>query len=89
LIEKIAIAGRGSSSFASDKTQNLSGKVIDALKKAFNMSLAECVFEWPNRKVTLNEVFRDQLVTTFEILKLEEFDKLKVKFSSALNDSTN
>lgn len=53
------------------------------------MSLAECVFEWPNRKVTLNEVFRDQLVTTFEILKLEEFDKLKVKFSSALNDSTN
>ena len=53
------------------------------------MSLADCVFEWPNRKVKMHEVFRDQLVTTFEILKLEEFEQLKVKFSSAMNDLTN
>ena len=53
------------------------------------MSLADCVFEWPNRKVKMHEVFRDQLVTTFEILKLEEFEQLKVKFSSAMNDLTD
>jgi hypothetical protein len=74
LIEKTAIAGRGSYSFASDRTPNLSGKVVLALKKAFNMSFCDCLFEWPNRKVTMHEVFRDELVTTFEILKLEEFE---------------
>jgi hypothetical protein len=41
LVKEVAIAGRGSYSFVSDK-DNLNVKVIDALKKASNPSLRNC-----------------------------------------------
>ena len=47
LVERIAAAGRGSSSFAGDSDSNISGIVVEALRRSFEPSLAGCVFEWP------------------------------------------
>ena len=47
LIEKVAIAGRGSASFATDEQSNLSGQVIEALRRSFEPSLSDCTFDWP------------------------------------------
>lgn len=47
LVEKTAKAGRGSSSFAADSDSNISGLVVEALRRSFEPSLAGCVFNWP------------------------------------------
>ena len=62
LIKRTAIAGRGSYSFAIDNVTNLSGQVIQALKKATQPSLKDCSFSWSGKKIDLGEVFRNQLV---------------------------
>ena len=62
LIKMSAIAGRGSYSFATDNSSNLSGQVVEALKKATQPSLKDCNFTWSDRKIELGEVFRNQLV---------------------------
>ena len=65
LIEKTALAGRGSFSFASDGSSDLSGQVISALKKASQPSLQGCKFTFCGNKIKLNEVFRNQLVQSY------------------------
>jgi hypothetical protein len=62
LIEKTALAGRGSFSFADDNSTDLSGQVITALKKASQLSLGNCNFTFCGKEVKLGEVFRNQLV---------------------------
>ena len=42
LVEQTAQKGRGSSNFASDKSANLSGQVVEALNKAYEPSLSNC-----------------------------------------------
>ena len=58
LIRKTAIAGRGSYSFATEDITNISGQVIEALKKATQPSLKDCIFTWSGDKIELGEVFR-------------------------------
>jgi hypothetical protein len=42
LVKEVAKAGRGSYSFVDEKSENLKGKVISALRKAVEPSLKEC-----------------------------------------------
>jgi len=49
LIKQTAIAGRGSYSFASENSSNLSGQVIQALNKATQPSLKDCTFTWSGK----------------------------------------
>jgi hypothetical protein len=44
LVKEVAIAGRGSYSFVDEKSENLKGKVISALRKAAEPSLKNCLF---------------------------------------------
>ena len=83
LIEKTAIAGRGSYSFATDNIAHLSGQVIEALKKATQPSLKQCDLTWSNKKIQLGEVFRNQHIHSYQILSKEEFEALKLKFTAA------
>jgi hypothetical protein len=62
LIREVAVAGRGSSNFAQDDSPELAGLVIDALKHSFEPSLFNCTFDWPSRRLQLNEIFRDHHV---------------------------
>ena len=89
LIKQTAIAGRGSFSFATDNSSNLSGQVIQALKKATQPSLMDCKFSWSDKKIELGEVFRNQLVQSYQILTKAEFDALKVRFTSSKDPITN
>lgn len=44
LVKEVAKAGRGSYSFVDEKSENLKGKVISALRKATEPSLKNCSF---------------------------------------------
>ncbi len=59
LIEGTARAGRGTSSFAVSKSDNLSKLVITALKKSMVPSLKECEFTFCGKKIEIGEMFRD------------------------------
>jgi hypothetical protein len=56
--------------------------VIQALKKATQPSLKDCTFTWSGKKIELGEVFRNQLVQSYQILTKAEFDALRVRFTS-------
>lgn len=58
LVEETAKAGRGTCNFAQD-TSNLATLVVEALRKSFEPSLANCVLSWNNAATHLNEMFRD------------------------------
>ena len=73
LIADTAKAGRGTSSFAVSKADNLSGLVISALKKAMVPSLKDCEFTFCGNKVSLGEVYRDQSINSYLILTKEQF----------------
>ena len=59
LIKQTAVAGRGSFSFASDGSTDLSGQIISALKKASQPSLKECKFQFGATEIPVYEVFRN------------------------------
>jgi len=88
LIKRTAQAGRGSHSFATDHSSNLSGQVIEALRKATQPSLKDCNLNWSTRKIELGEVFRYQLVQSYQILTKTEFESLRLKFYSAKDPIT-
>jgi hypothetical protein len=52
LVKEVAKAGRGSYSFVDEKSDNLKGKVISALRKAVEPSLKACSFAF-NSKLTI------------------------------------
>jgi len=91
LVNKMAEAGRGSSSFVYDNSSELNGLVVTALSKAMQPSLKNCTFTWTDStqdektQVTpeqLNEVFRNQSVILTRMLTQAQADHLKVKFHS-------
>lgn len=59
LCENTAKAGRGTCSFVSDKSSDLNGQVIRALRFASEPSLKECSLSWNGDRQDLQEVFRN------------------------------
>lgn len=84
LIVMTAKAGRGCYNFADDNSTDLSGQVISALNKASQPSLQDCSYSFFGQEVKLGEVFRDQLVQSYQIVSKAEFEKAKVNFKSAM-----
>lgn len=84
----LATAGRGSASFSGDETSQLSGQVINALRKACAPSLAQCELEWPHRRIQLGEIFKGQSVRSYEIMSMKDFENIRLKFTSAENPVT-
>ena len=62
LVRCVAEAGRGSANFTSDNSTDLSGQVVESLKRAFEPSLKACSIMIGKEKTQLNELFRDQAV---------------------------
>ena len=73
LIEGTASAGRGTSSFAVSKDDDLSGLVVNALKRAMLPSLG-CEFNFFG-KVQKREFFKDEPIKAYQILTKEVFEK--------------
>ena len=84
-----AKAGRGCYNFADDNSTDLSGQVISALNKASQPSLKDCSYSFFGQEVKLGEVFRDQLVQSYQIVSKAEFEKAKVNFKSAMDPMTH
>ena len=74
LVKEVAKAGRGTFSFVDEKSDNLKGKVISALKKAVEPSLKNCKFNYGANLLSspdqgdVGEAFRNELVSQFLIL---------------------
>lgn len=87
LCEKVARAGRGSSSFVSNANDNLNGKVIKALRRAIEPSLKDCSVTWNisgvSHKVDLGEAFRNHMISTTKIIRKDQLDKVNFDFESA------
>ena len=89
LVNEMAKAGRGSSSFVFNNSSELNGLIVTALSKAMQPSLKNCSFSWNNEtKETLNEVFRNQSVVLTRLFNKKEAEKLKVKFYSEFDPMT-
>lgn len=98
LVKKCAEFGKGSYSFAEDSNLNvLKAKVIDALQKASDPSLADCSFDFgiksekvdpeslidPSVKNYSPQIFRNSLQRYFTIMKEDQFEnELCCTFSS-------
>ena len=87
LVKEVAKAGRGSYSFVDEKSENLKGKVINALRKAVEPSLKECKFVYSAAVILdspqaglIGEAFRNELVSQFMILSRIQFEQLSLKF---------
>lgn len=76
LIKETASAGRGTSSFAASKEDDLSSLVITALRKSMVKSLTQCTFIIGSDKQYLGEVFKDQSICSYKIMSQEEFDNI-------------
>lgn len=70
LVKEVAKAGRGSYSFVDEKSENLKGKVISALRKAVEPSLKNCRFTYNASSIIespfaglVGEAFRNDLLT--------------------------
>jgi hypothetical protein len=69
LVKEVAKAGRGTYSFVDEKSDNLKGKVISALKKATEPSLKNCKFTFSAFKLSspdmgyAGEAFRNELIS--------------------------
>lgn len=50
--------------------------------------MSNCTLNWPKRAINLREVFRDEQVSSYEIMTLEEFENLKVTFHADDNPMT-
>ena len=94
LVKEVAKAGRGTYSFVDEKSDNLKGKVISALKKAVEPSLKNCKFTYGSHNLaspdvaSCGEAFRNELVSQFLILTKEKFNSLNVTFTSELDPVT-
>ena len=75
LIEETASAGRGTSSFAVSKDDDLSGLVVNALRRAMLPSLQGCEFNFFGKNQVLGEVFRDEPVKAYRIVTKNKFEK--------------
>ena len=76
LVEGTAKAGLGTSSLVPD-VKNLSKQVITALKIASEPSFSNCTWQWSkDAPEVLGEIFRNQSVTQFKILSMQEFKSL-------------
>lgn len=87
LVKEVAKAGRGSYSFVDEKSENLKGRVISALRKAVEPSLKECRFVYNLEPLVespalglVGEAFRNDLVSQFLIINKAVFETLKLRF---------
>ena len=84
-----ADAGRGSASFSGDETSQLSGQVIEALRKASVPALLDCTLQWNEGPVKqLGQVYKAQSVRSYKIMSAQEFEQISVKFKCAKNPIT-
>lgn len=76
LVTRVAEKGRGSISRIYDLDQgSLSAAAVLALNRAMYPSLPGCKMSWTGEDETkLNEVFYNQLISSFRIFKLSAFD---------------
>ena len=86
LIEGTASAGRGTSSFAVSKDDDLSGLVVNALKRAMLPSLG-CEFNFFGKRQE-REFFKDEPIKAYQIVTKEVFEKAYVSFRSDLDPLT-
>lgn len=90
LVKEIAKAGRGSYSFVDEKSENLKGKVISALRKAVEPSLKGCSFSYITESGApilespfagvIGEAFRNEPINQFLILNRTQFEQLRLQF---------
>jgi hypothetical protein len=81
LVKEVAKAGRGSYSFVDEKSENLKGKVINALRRAVEPSLTGCSFSYSVKPILdapsaglIGEAFRHDIIDQYLILTQEEFN---------------
>ena len=91
LVKEVAKAGRGSYSFVDEKSENLKGKVITALRRAVEPSLKGCSFSYmiegggsPLHESPfagyVGEAFRHDMLDQCLIVNRDQFENLKVAF---------
>jgi hypothetical protein len=92
LVNRLAKDGHGHCTEIKDlKKTSLPEATVKALGFALYPSLSEAMIAWDNgagemRPVELNELFYNQMVTSYEIVKKENFPNLKLMFT-AINES--
>ena len=90
LVKNMAEAGKGHCCLIRDlKTGNLSADVIEALGRACQPTLEGCSITWNNKQQKLNEVFYNQLVSTYRIMSKEDYAKLNFSFECEKDPQTN
>ena len=69
LVKEVAKAGRGSYSFVDERSENLKGKVINALRRAVEPSLTACSFAYSVKSILdaplqgqIGEAFRHDIL---------------------------
>lgn len=81
LVTKMAEAGKGHCYLIKDlKTGSLSADVIEALGRACQPTLEGCSIAWNNQQEKLNEVFYNQLISSYRIMSKQDYAKLKFTF---------
>ena len=89
LVTRVAKKGRGSVSRIYDLDQgSLSSAAVLALNRAMYPSLPGCNITWSGQKTeNLNEVFYNQLISSYRIFNASDFDNNKIDFTFACKEN--
>ncbi len=87
LVEKVAVAGRGTSTIVKDNDPNLNGLVIKALSNAMEPSLCDTRYGFNDQLTDAKEIFRNTLISETRLISLAQFEKLKFSFKTKEMDT--
>lgn len=89
LVTRVAKKGRGSVSRIYDLDQgSLSSAAVLALNRAMYPSLPGCNITWTGQKSEeLNEVFYNQLISSYRIFNASDFNADSIQFTFACKES--
>ena len=82
LVQKSALAGRGTSTIVRDNDQNLNGLVIKALATAMEPSFKDVEYGFNGQLCQPKELYRNTLVCETKLMTRAEFDQLKFSFKT-------